>query len=104
MTNYSRGRSFEWRVQAHFEADGYGTMRAAQSRGAADILAGKNGVWFAIQCQVYKNFDSAKIENLLEFCRITGARPVLAWRLSAKDKWALQFKYLDAELLNRDKT
>jgi hypothetical protein len=39
MTNYTRGRAFEYRVKAFFERLGWWVCRAAGSHGKADLVA-----------------------------------------------------------------
>lgn len=39
MTNYSRGRAFEYEVMQMFEKAGYITFRTAGSHGIADVIA-----------------------------------------------------------------
>jgi Holliday junction resolvase len=43
MSNYANGAAFENRVGANLQADGYRWIRAAGSKGAADIWAAKPG-------------------------------------------------------------
>lgn len=51
MTNYTAGRSLEYRVIADLERDGYVCVRAAGSKGAADIVALKPGQVLLVQAK-----------------------------------------------------
>lgn len=56
MTNYTRGRTFEYRVMAHYRALGYTTLRTAGSHGLADIIAihPARGEVLLIQCKAVR--------------------------------------------------
>jgi Holliday junction resolvase len=43
MANYAKGRRREYRTQAILEAAGYQTMRAASSKGVADVIGVRRG-------------------------------------------------------------
>ena len=51
QTPYKLGRSLEYGVAAAFRKAGYWTIRAAQSRGEADIVAIRHGEVVLIQCK-----------------------------------------------------
>ena len=51
MSNYSNGSAFERRVAVDLERDGYACMRAAGSKGAADLIALKPGQVLLVQCK-----------------------------------------------------
>jgi len=48
---YRAGRDFEARVRAALEASGWWVVRSAGSQGAVDLVAGREGVWWLVQCK-----------------------------------------------------
>ena len=89
-TNYQRGRDFEYRTRKKLLDNGaVYVMRAAQSKGAADLLAllphrGSCGtfhdvanVWL-IQCKRDGRLPKKEREVLLDIAARTGTIPVLA--------------------------
>lgn len=52
MTQYARGTAFERTVAKRLEEDGYYVVRAAGSRGAADLVALKTGHVVLVQCKL----------------------------------------------------
>jgi Holliday junction resolvase len=53
VTNYQRGRTFEYRVKQHLEKHGYYVVRSAGSH-FPDLIAIKNGKVLAIEVKRYK--------------------------------------------------
>ena len=51
MTRYSGGVDFEREVRRHLEDDGYWVIRAAGSKGKADLVAIKPGQVLIVQCK-----------------------------------------------------
>ena len=51
MTNYSRGRAFEYRVKDRLEALGWFCIRSAGSHSEIDLLACKGTRMLGIQCK-----------------------------------------------------
>lgn len=86
-TNYQRGRAFEYRTRDKLLRRGAAyVMRAAQSKGAVDLLAVFPGaicadVWF-VQCKYSIHgggtLPPAERKKLTELAFDAGARPVLA--------------------------
>ncbi len=93
LTNYQRGRQFEYRSRDKALKQGaIYVMRAASSKGAADLIvlwpvieymddmgwdAEKPRVWL-IQCKRDGRLPKAEREELLRLAGETGASPVLA--------------------------
>lgn len=91
-TNYQRGRAFEYRARNALTKRGAAyVMRAAQSKGAVDLLA----LWpvdvhedplgtaaWLVQCKYSinggGNLPPAERRNLIDLAFVTGATPVLA--------------------------
>lgn len=91
-TNYQRGRAFEYRTRNKLLANGAAyVMRAAQSKGAADLIAlwpKHPGTWemhphllppWLVQCKRGTGrISPAEREVLKELAAVTGAIPVQA--------------------------
>jgi len=87
-SNYSRGRAFEYRTRDKLLKMGaVYVMRAAQSKGAADLLALWSPDWWrtaeapvwAIQCKRGTGrLAPTERDTLLDLAERTGAVPVLA--------------------------
>ena len=52
MTRYTRGRDFEHRISRRLEQAGYAVIRAASSKGAADLVAIGHGHTLLVQCKL----------------------------------------------------
>ncbi len=67
-----------------------------------DIIANKEGVNLAIECKItsskYQYFEEKEIQELLEYAKKAGARPLVAVKFSKKP-WA----FLDAAELRKTK-
>jgi holliday junction resolvase Hjr len=82
VTTYERGRSFEWKVAKDLTDNGYLVIRAAGSKGAADLVAFKPGEVLFIQCKTGGAGECAPSE-WNEFHRLAtsvGSVPILAYR------------------------
>ena len=85
VTNYTTGRSLEYKVRDNLEADGYACIRAAGSKGQADIIALKPGEVLLVQVKARNpQLTPADRKTLLELARITGAVPIVAWKPTRK--------------------
>lgn len=82
MTNYTKGRSFEYRVKKHLESYGWTVFRMAGSKTKADLIGigrrsamyGLAGVFF-IQCKAKGAFGTKEREEFLELvnrCDVVG--------------------------------
>lgn len=85
MTNYTTGRSLEYKVRDNLEADGYQCIRAAGSKGKADIVALKPGETLLVQVKTSNpQLTPTDRKALLELARLTGAIPIVAWKPTRK--------------------
>lgn len=80
MTRYAGGAAFEREVRAHLETEGYWCIRAAGSKGKADLLAIKPGQVLIIQC---KRDGKCPPAERAEVRRIAGLLPGLGVPLVA---------------------
>ena len=74
---YVKGRRWEWKVKKQWEQDGFLVYRSAGSKGAADLIAIKDGQVYLIQVQVNKKPSRAKILRLIAEAWKYGAFAVL---------------------------
>jgi Holliday junction resolvase len=82
MSNYAKGRRKEYRVQRLLEAAGYQTIRAASSKGVADIVAvrGREVRFISVKSDNYAT--SIEREALQILARSAhGAYSVEIWRM-----------------------
>lgn len=86
MSHYARGRAFEYRIKQRFIDAGYLVVRAAQSKGPADLVAIRSGMKpVLIQCKIGKTWSSIKDWNeFLALCESLDAIPVFASTHSRK--------------------
>jgi hypothetical protein len=86
--NYKRGREFEYKTRDYLlkEMDAVYVMRAAQSKGAADLIAlfprrdhGHPSV-FLVQCKRDGKLPRAERDKLCALARETGTVPVHAFQ------------------------
>lgn len=82
MSNYAAGRRREYRAQRILEAAGYQTMRAASSKGVADLVAVRGNDVRFISVKSGSAYASAvEREQLRELARgATGFFSVEIWR------------------------
>jgi Holliday junction resolvase len=81
MTNYTAGRNLEYKVRDALEADGYQCIRAAGSKGKADLVCIKPGEVLLIQVKkTDPQIRPADRAALLELARITGSIPIVAYK------------------------
>jgi Holliday junction resolvase len=81
VTAYTNGAAFERRVMTALENDGYQCLRAAGSKGAADLIALKPGQTLLVQVKL-TNPQLAPTERitLTHLAKLCGALPIVAWR------------------------
>jgi len=91
MTNYTKGRSFEYRVKKHLETYGWTVFRMAGSKTKADLIAFADSTWrrhatgadffrasvdtYFIQCKAKGAFGTKEREEFLEIvnrCDVVG--------------------------------
>lgn len=79
-SNYNKGRSFEYRVKKMYEAAGWFVIRAAGSKGVADLVAiapeGKE-IHF-IQCKKHGRISRDELDKLIAKAYTYSAVPILA--------------------------
>lgn len=88
MTNYARGRRLEWDAQHDLEDNGYDTIRAASSKGIADVVGFKPGQVVFVQAKTDGRISPADRVQLLRLAAmvpgavaIVAARPRTTYRL-----------------------
>lgn len=86
MTNYEKGRRFEYRVRDLFKEYGFVVLRAAQSK-PVDLVCLKNGTSVLVECKIRKSsLGKSGKEVLLNMAQTAKAIPVLAYREKRKIK------------------
>lgn len=66
MTNYKRGRAFEYKVKKQFEAEGFLVVRSSMSHGPVDLVAVKGEQTFLIQCKKHGAVTKEELQELKE--------------------------------------
>ena len=86
MTQYSRGRSVEYKVRNRFVEAGYSYMRSAGSHGAADLLVGRRDLYpYAIQVKRGSHkMKSSELSDLVEFAKAFHAIPIVVFYVKHK--------------------
>ena len=93
MNKYTQGRNFEYRVKKAFLDNGFQVVRAASSKGPADLVAFRMGELLLIQCKIGDWHQVAEWNDLIDIAESTGSTPVFAqkkgrkmllWRMSTK--------------------
>jgi Holliday junction resolvase len=79
-TGYRLGRDLEYRVKQLLELDGYWVMRAAASKGTADLAAIKPGQVLLVQCKRSGALPPAEWNELYDLAARLGAVPLMARR------------------------
>jgi Holliday junction resolvase len=86
MTNYEKGRRFEYRVRDVFKRHGFVVIRAAQSK-PIDLVCLKDGKSILVECKVNKSsLGRNGRKELLSMAKTSKAVPVLAYREKRKVK------------------
>lgn len=86
MTNYEKGRRFEYRVRDLFKKHGFVVIRAAQSK-PIDLVCLKNGKSILIECKTRKSSLSKNgRQELLHMAKTSRAIPILAYKEKRKVK------------------
>lgn len=79
--SYQIGRTFEYRCRDALRNAGYIVIRSAQSKGAADLVALRQGIVLLVQCKTRKDTMSKEEQKeLLRVACLAGGLAVLAWR------------------------
>lgn len=86
MTNYEKGRRFEYRVRDLFKGYGFVVIRAAQSK-PIDLVCLKDGKSILVECKVNKSsLGQNGRKELLDIARTSKSMPILAYREKRKVK------------------
>lgn len=86
MTNYEKGRRFEYRVRDLFKEHGFVVIRAAQSK-PIDLVCLKNGKSILVECKVDKSsLGKDGRRELLRLAETSSTIPILAYREKRKVK------------------
>jgi len=81
VTNYARGRRLEWDAQHALEEAGYETIRAASSKGIADVAGFKPGQTVFVQAKTNGVIPPAERVALLRLAAmVPGALALVASR------------------------
>lgn len=80
MSNYSRGATLERQTIHYLTNNGYWCIRAAQSKGTADVCALKPGEVLLVSCKITALPPPAERIALASLARHVGAVPILARR------------------------
>lgn len=80
MSNYSRGRDFEWRVRDYLRDNGYEVTRAAGSKTKLDLIAMKPGQLLFVQCKRTSLPGPAERVEIVRLAQMVGAVPLVATR------------------------
>lgn len=94
MSQYDRGRRFEWKTRDALRSDGYRVIRGAGSKGL-DLIAAKPSQLLFVGCKLTGQIGAAEWDDLVELASWVGAAPVLAvngprgrgvefWRLTGR--------------------
>ena len=92
VSNYARGATFERKIMADLENEGWVVIRSAASHGTTDLVALKEGkIPLLIQCKINCRLDPDEWNGLMDDAEKGGAIPLLierpkrgqvrAWRL-----------------------
>lgn len=84
QTPYKLGRSLEYAVANSFRKAGYWTIRAAQSRGEADVVAIRDGEIILIQCKRGGLIDKEEWNDLFHLASRLKASAVIADRRTGR--------------------
>ena len=77
---YKKGRNFEYRTKNHLIQHGYEVLRAAASKGPADLVAFKKGEILFIQCKIGNFHYVEEWNHLIDVAESVGASPIFAQR------------------------
>lgn len=81
MSNSSRGLAFERKCRRKLERHGWTVIRAAASKGPADLIAFKAGHDpLFVECKNNGRLDYKDWNALYDRCEELGVVPILAWQ------------------------
>ena len=92
-SEYIRGRRFEYRVKRLLEKHGYRVVRAASSKGPADLVAFRKVELLLVQCKIGDWHTREDWNELVAIARETGAVPIFAQAKNRKTNlWIMERK------------
>ena len=78
MTNYQRGRTFEYQVRDHLQDRGFVVVRSAGSHTPADLVALGDLVPWLVQVKRDGRLPEAERQAILQMAKRSRAWPILA--------------------------
>ena len=84
MTNYTRGRSFEYKVRDYFRDLGWVVVRSAGSKTKADLVCMKAGITLLIQCKRAGWPGPKERLAFTETCQLAGVPGIVAQGVGGK--------------------
>lgn len=78
MTNYERGRRFEYAVRDDMRERGFIAIRSPASKSPADVYCMRSGMVVFIQCKTDGVLPPDEWNKFMDYCEKGGAIPVLA--------------------------
>ena len=90
MTQYSRGRDFEWKVRDDLKEKGYHVIRSAGSKTKVDLVASGNRTVYFIQCKL-ETISGKEKGELYRISTEAGAEPVIASRTKDGRRYAITY-------------
>jgi Holliday junction resolvase len=91
MARYHLGRRGEWKVKRMLQRDGYYVVRAAGSKGVADLVAIKNGQAFLVQVKRNHRPNQKELDRLYDEASACGAFALVAIWNSRKRRVVLYY-------------
>lgn len=82
MSNYTRGRNFEYAVIKDMKSHGYFALRSPASKSPVDIYCFAKGELVFIQCKIDGALGVAEWNKFLDFCESLDATPIMAEKLT----------------------
>ena len=80
MSNYSRGRAFEYAVRDDMRGRGFVAVRSPASKSPADVYCMSRDMDVLIQCKADGRLPPKEWNDFMDYCDKAGAIPVLAMR------------------------
>jgi Holliday junction resolvase len=86
MSNYNKGRAFEYQVKLHLIKRGFCVFRTAGSHSPADLIALKAGEVWLVQCKATDNgyVRPLILSNFIALAKELGVMPILVYKLNHK--------------------
>ena len=87
MSNYTRGRAFEYRCRDFLRGLGYIVVRSPASRNPWDLLAIKLGTLLFVQCKIDSYCPPSEWNELYAIARSVGGQAIIVGRERRKMVW-----------------